>query len=414
MTESDLENSAGSEEKPDLKQLKEDTEHWLIRQGLPHLVENFRSSRDIITSATPAFIVVFFIEIFFLEFDLLFTDRYHGGIQFAILVGSAATLLLVIMGVNKLRGRRLLQLPERLGFLELGVFLLLPSILAGVDRGFLWSFFWVLLLNLVLSVVLYLFASYAVIPMLRWGLTFMFRQLRQVLMLTARSLPLLLLISFFVFLNAEMWQVANDFKIGHYLAIIGLILGVGFLFFSFSIPSEARSLWGFDSWEDVVSQASKSGAPLVSYPSFLEESAKDEDWQPEDFTSIRRAAKFNLEMLLFFSAFVRVIIVGCSIGVFFMVVGLLAVGDDTIIQWTTNTTVDELDILLRFSFLGDEVIVTKELLFTSGLISALSCLQFALVSITNDLYKQQFFQDIADEVRMALAVRELYIRRLSH
>ncbi len=396
----------------DNEDFKRETERWFIQHGLPHLVDRIRSSHEILTSTTPFLILVFFLEIFFLEFDLLFTRHYPGVAQFAILFGTAVGLLLLIAGINKLLGRRLLQLPKRLGGLELAIFLVLPSLLAGFDRGYIWIL-WVFIINISIAVLIYLSASYALLPMLRWGFIFMLRQLRQVVHLTARSLPLLLLISFFVFLNAEMWQVANDFEIGHYMLIIALVLGVGLMFFSISIPSEAKDLEKFSGWPEVFSRARQSNAPCVSQQGFWEKVEDDEKAvEFENLTPLTNRARRNVWMLLFFSSFVRVIIVGTSIGAFFMIIGWFAVGSDTIVQWTTNITREDLSIIFSFDILGGEIVMTEELLYTSGLIAALSSLQFALLSITNDVYKKQFFEDIADEVKSSLAVREIYIRHL--
>ena len=408
MTQPSHRSPAGQRDSDDLKR---ETERWFIKHGLPHLVKRVRSSQEVLTSTTPFLILVFFLEIFFLEFDLLFTRHYSGIAEFGILFGTAVGLLILIAGINKILGRRLLQLPKRLGGIELAVFLLLPSLLAGFDRGYLWIL-WVLLINISIAVLIYFSASYAVLPMLRWGFIFMLRQLRQVVHLTARSLPLLLLISFFVFLNAEMWQVANDFEIGHYLLIIALVLGVGLMFFSISIPSEAKDLEKFSGWPEVFSRARESDAPYVSQPGLWETVEEEQSGEFENLTPLTKRARRNVWMLLFFSSFVRVIIVGTSIGVFFMIIGWFAVGSDTIVQWTTNVTRDDLNILFSVDFLGGEIVMTEEILYTSGLIAALSSLQFALLSITNDVYKKQFFEDIADEVKRSLAVREIYIRYL--
>ena len=139
---------------------------------------------------------------------------------------------------------------------------------------------------------------------------------------------------------------------------------------------------------------------------------RDKDEETEIFTPLTRGARANLMLLVFFAAFVRVTIVGMSIGVFFGLVGMLAVGEETILQWTTNMTRDDLNILFQANFLDRSIIITVELLYTSGLIATLSALQFALLSMTNDNYKKQFFADIENEVRRPLAVRELYIRYL--
>jgi hypothetical protein len=84
--------------------------------------------------------------------------------------------------------------------------------------------------------------------------------------------------------------------------------------------------------------------------------------------------------------------------------GALAVRRDTILQWTTA---GELDPLAAFGVLGDEVVVTWEHLAVAGFVAAFSVLQFAVASVTDDVYRSEFHDDVALDVRCVLAVRAL-------
>ncbi len=87
---------------------------------------------------------------------------------------------------------------------------------------------------------------------------------------------------------------------------------------------------------------------------------------------------------------------------FYVAFGLLAVRRDTVLQWTTAT---ELDPLWEFALLGDDVVLTWEHLAVSGFIAAFSVLQFAVASVTDATYRDEFYDDVGGDVRDVLAVR---------
>jgi len=101
---------------------------------------------------------------------------------------------------------------------------------------------------------------------------------------------------------------------------------------------------------------------------------------------------------------VQTLLVGLISGVFYVGFGLLAVRRDTILQWTTAT---ELDPLVDVEFLGGGVVLTWEHLAVAGFIAAFSVLQFAVASVTDAAYREEFYDDVAGDVRGVLAVRAI-------
>lgn len=375
--------------------LRRDSERWLRRQGLPHLIEDYSARADVFTRMTPFLVIVFFGEIMF-----AFGDRFRGWAQAGMAVLFLGVLTGTAAGVNRFRGRRPFQLPDRVGFLELAVFVLVPALLTmltAVGRA-TDDFASVILLNLLLLGGGYLVVSYGLLPMLWWGLKFMVDQFRSVFQLMARSLPLLTLFAAFFFLNTEMWQVAANFTLPLYGAVLGLIAtGVcGFLIVQ--IPGEVASLERFSSWEEVRTLTAASDSPLADVP--LGEVG---EFRGEP---LRRGARFNIGLLMFVGQTVRVALTGAVTGVFFVGFGLLAVRRTTMEQWLDA---DQLGELAAFPLLGAEAVLTEPLLLVAGFIAAFSGLQFAVASITDAVYRERFFSDIADKLREVLAVRRQYL-----
>lgn len=396
---------------PDPAELRHRTERWFIHKGLPHLIEGYQATTGVMTRMIPGLVILFFLET-----NLVFGDRFSGWAQAAAWCGSAGILLAGAVAANRLRGRRPFQRPDRVGFVELAVFFALPPVVVAIFGGSpARDALVTLVLNVVAVPVIYLITSYGVIPMIRWAAVFMSRQIRQMIQLLARSLPLLLLFSLVIFLNAEMWQLAHDFAPAYYGIVVGMVLALSFVFLAIRVPVEVRSLAGFSSWQEVVDCCMATDSPPASVPGFLatarERRAPTEgDGEKVPLSApLDRRARANVGLLLFVSALVRMLLVGVVVGVFFVVLGLFTVRADTILQWTTQT---ELDPLAAWHLFGAEMVLTGELLASAGVIATVSALQFAVASLNDVTYREQFFNDVAGEIRSVLAVRAVYRRHL--
>ena len=223
-------------------------ERWFVRRGLPHLIDDYSASTDVLTRAAP-----FLVLVVFMEFFLVFGDRWRGWAQAGVFCLGLAVAVLVVALVNRLRDRRLWQLPDRVGLWELLLYFSLPAMFAGLgatDAVVVDVLFFVIV-NAVLLAGAYTVTSWGLVPMVRWSLGQLGRQIGQIMTLLAKSLPILLLFSAFIFLNAEMWQVANDFTLAYFGMVAALLVGVGTLFVTISVRRLALDLARFSTWSDV-------------------------------------------------------------------------------------------------------------------------------------------------------------------
>ena len=78
-------------------------------------------------------------------------------------------------------------------------------------------------------------------------------------------------------------------------------------------------------------------------------------------------------------------------------------------QWTTATDLGDDDWGRLF---GSDLVFSRQLLLVSAFIGAVSGLQFAVQIVTDDTYRAEFAEEMTGEVREALAVRAVYLRRL--
>ncbi|WP_419926828.1 hypothetical protein [Candidatus Poriferisocius sp.] len=378
---------------------REAVERWFIRRGVPHVIHDYRASTDVFTRAVPFLALVFLAEVF-----TSFGDRFDGWAQFGVFCAGVAIALGAVGAVNRLRGRRLFQLPDRVGAIELALFVLIPPVLPALfsdDR--LSDTAGLALINIALLVGAYVVVSFGLLPMLVWAGAYSVNQIALIGRLVGRILPLLLLFSAFLFLNAEVWQVAHDFTWPYYAIVVGVIGIIGLGSVAVRIPSELVGLARFESWEQACELINRCDSPLAP-------AKPPADHLVSDTPALGRLDRVNLGLLMFVAQAVRVLLVGLIVGVFYVAFGLLTVRESTIVSWVAS---DEIDPMARFGLFGQDLVLTWELLAVAGFIAILSALQFAVSSVTDQAYREHFFDDMAHEAREVLATRALYLAELS-
>lgn len=376
-------------------------ERWFVRRGLPHLIDDYTATDDIFTRMAP-----FLAGVVFLEFFLAFGDRWTGWSQAVAFLGGIAALVGGVVLVNRIRGRRPFQLPDDIGVWELALYVVLPIVptVIGSQGSAGENVVSVVAFNLVLLAVGYVVTSWALIPMMRWSFGQVRRQVTDVANLAMKSLPTLLIFSAFIFINAEMWQVANDFTLPLFGMVMLLLAGIGGVFIFVSVRRLTVDLARFSAWGDVRPRCANTP---------VEEILPADDEPVPDTPPLMRRAEWNVNLLLFVAQGIQVLLVSLVITTFYVVFGLLTVREETLLQWTT---VDELtyerDWAVDIAIFGTDLILTRQLLLVALFIGMFSGLNFAVQVITDDTYREEFIADMTAEVRDALAVRAVYHRRL--
>ena len=385
----------------ELERHRDRTERWFIRRGLPHLIDHYSVREDVLTRMFPFLAFVVFLELF-----LAFGDRWEGWGQAAVFIGCVALGVVAFALINRVRGRRLVQLPDRVGVLEIVLYLVLPVVptAVGSQNAVAENVFVVVVLNVLILLVAFVVTSWGLLPMIRWSIGQLRAQIGDIANLTMKSLPILLIFSAFIFLNAEMWQVANDFTLPYFAAVVVLVVFIGSGFVMLSVRRLTVDLARFERWSDVRRRSADTPVDLM-VPS-------DEDPAP-DAPRLHRRAEYNVALLLFASQAIQILLVALVITVFYVLFGLLTVREDTLLQWTTATELtSSVDWASRWSFLGSEMVFTRQLVLVSAFIGLMSGLQFAVQIVTDAAYREEFAEDMTSEIRQALAVRAVYYRRL--
>jgi hypothetical protein len=374
----------------------DEIERWFVARGLPHFVERQDSPARIWGRALPLLVVAYLL----LGLNALDLEHWSVGENLAAAAFVVAVLVITWVVANRLRGRRALERPRRVGPAELAVFVIapaVPSLVFGQWRDGLET---VVEAIAVLTVV-WAITSYGVLPLLRWAGQRTTSQLGVLFNVVVRAMPLLLLFTTFLFINAEVWQVAGTLSGIVYVAVLGIFFVLGAVFVLSRVPSLMRDLNRFDSWSEV-------GDLVLATPAAGMLSGLDVDVHHAPAASrpnVRQ--RLNIGLVTIFSQAIQVTLVGLALTGFFVLFGFLAIPESTVEAWTT---LDHVEVLADVE-VGDRILVLSEpLVRVAAFLGAFTAMYFTVLLSTDATYRNEFAEDVGPQLRQALAVRCVYHR----
>ena len=374
------------------QELIAETEEWFEQRGLPHFVEGHRASEDVYTRVAPLLVLVFVLEVLGAA-----NLEWVWWQNLVAIVAGAGMIVLAWVVMNKVRRRRPLALPESVGRAELAAFILMPAALPIVFDTQWVSALITFAVNVVIVLTASFLVSFGVPSIVRWGFWQTYRQVGQVVDLFARALPLLLLFTVALFINAEVWQVGASLNGFLFWSALGFFFLVAAMFLLIRLPRELGVLRQQLRGDRAV--AACQGTPLAVVAPELAR-----DLPPAPMSG--RQEK-NVLLVLLFSQAVQVVLVASSIVLFFVLFGVIAIRPDVASSWTGS------DIgageLLQWTWFGQELSITSALLRVAMFLGALSGLYFTVYVITDSTYRDEFFEDVLHEVRESIAVRNVYL-----
>lgn len=334
-------------------------ERGLRRAGLPLLIEDYSAYEDVFTRAVPLLALVFVAEALG-AVDL----TWPWWANLLAVVGGVAFLLGAVAVVNRRHGRPALGVPSRVGPTELTLFVVVPALLPLVSGQ--WRSALVTAgANLLLLAVIWAVVGYGVTWIVAWSARRLLGQLATSFALLARAVPLLLVFSIVLFVNAEMWQVFSSLSDVQVLEVAMLFVVVGTVFVVARVPREVREL---------ERQVGEGTPPL------------------------RRRQLVNVGLVLVVAQGLQVLTVAVVLGAFFVAFGALAIEPAVVEAWIGSAP----DAVAGTA-------VTTELLRVSGALAAFSGLYYAIAVLTDGTYREEFLEDVTGSMRETFVLRARYL-----
>jgi hypothetical protein len=230
---------------------------------------------------------------------------------------------------------------------------------------------------------------------LGWGLSRTFGSLRRLLPMVMRALPLLLLFVTFLFINAEVWQMAATVSIGALWLTALLFAASALAFLVVRLPEEVDKV--DDDVTDEFLLRSCRDTPLEEACADL---VADPAAAPASYATITGFERWNLVLSLLVVQLVQVLLIAVGVFAFFLVFGSLVMTDDVQLAWTGLDTLHSLPWLPN---------VSVELLRVSLFLASFSLLYLTVSTVTDEAYRAQFFGDVLRELERAVGMRAVYL-----
>jgi hypothetical protein len=345
----------------------EELERGFRRDGLPNLIVDFSVSEDIFTRAIPFLTVVFVLEC------VNAADVQKGiGRNLLLAIAGLAILVGAFGLVNRLRGRPFFSVPTRVGWPELGAFVVLPAVLP-IAFSQQWLFgLNTALVNLALLGVVYLVIGFGVISIVRWAGARFFHQLAASVSVLVKAVPLLLFFSLVMFFTTEIWQVFTTPGPAAFWTAMGLFVLLAMVFLAVRLPSVVR---------EVQEESAVGAVPL------------------------RRKERLNLAAVALISEMLQVVFVSTAVWVFYVLLGALLVNAEVRGAWLLTPD----DVAFTVAWFGDRLVFSEALARVATGVAAFAGLYYAVTILVDAAYRDQFVDSLIEELRDTFRRRSEYL-----
>ncbi|MEM9513542.1 MAG: hypothetical protein AAGA42_01685 [Actinomycetota bacterium] len=382
-------DAPGSE--PDVGAQLRDVEEWFVVRGVPHFVETEGEGiLDAPTRALPILVPAYLL----LGLNALNLNDWTLAENLA----TAAVVIVLLIATwsisNRVRGFPAFARPTDIDRPELALFVIGPAVPVLMFGQVTDALITIGQATLLLAVI-YLWSSYGLGPLTRWAAKRAGDQFAALLSLVGRALPLLLLFNTFLFINAEVWEVAGNLTGIAFVIVVVTFFLLGATFALSRVPGFIRSISEFNSWADV--ERDLVGTPAAELPLPAGDDAT--------MSPLRFRQKVNIALLVLFGQALQVTLVVLALIAFFVGFGLIAISLPTTSRWMG---IDDVHILWDSTLGGRELLLTEPLLRVSVFLGTFSGMYFTVLLTTDATYRDEFSADVGPTIRQALAVRLAY------
>jgi hypothetical protein len=381
------------------------TERWFIRQGVPHLIADYRFRTHVLPRMVPFLAAVILISV--LLSGVL--ARIRPGAA-ALVVGSVLLAGLLAVPVVFARMGRRLPRWSRTGATSVLVAygltpILIPVLLLGaygrtdiflrIGRPGASTIQVAAATGLVLAVafvavfvVAWLATSYGVVPLAARAVRHALRDMRGSFQMQGRALPVLLFVTFFLFFTGELWQLMNHLAWGRLVLVLVLFASVTVL------ATSARLRTEVDRVEQDLNpdrlDAACADTPLATLEAIP---------SPSPPPALTAAQETNVLLVLATRQLIQAAVVGLGLFAFFVVLGLVVVDDETAALWIGEAPRHSAWIPF----------MPVALFRAAVLLAGFGSMYFAVTAMTQAEYRREFFEPVVEDVERTLAVRAVYL-----
>lgn len=384
-----------------------DLDRWFFRRGLTSLLDDTSIRVEASRRAT-TFLVTEFVLVM-----LLGVPAVTGNVVISALIAIVAVIA-VWAGANLARKRKPFAAVARFGWPEGIAFVAVPALAAlvsphtgislpdititSLQARFL-SALGLLVLQAVVLAVSLAAVKFGVISLAGWLVRELFGTVASTGASLTRTLPLLMGVVAFFFFTGELWQSVGELGSWAYLGVIALFVALSLAFLSSQGAVEIAELTTFSSDDEL--RAALARTPL-----------RVDEGQPTPVTTpvttrLSPNQQRNLRLISTVSRLLVASLVGSAVFVFFMALGVLAVGPDVINLWTESPA----EVIVAWTTVNHHYALTHELLRVAGFLAVFSGFYYSVVSATDPALREGMRDTAAETIREACAARIAVLAR---
>ncbi|SNY55078.1 hypothetical protein [Paractinoplanes atraurantiacus] len=204
-----------------------------------------------------------------------------------------------------------------------------------------------------------------------------FSHMPGIVRLQTKTLPAMVVLTLFLFLNADVWQAAEHLDAGR-LSLALLLFAVVALFAGGARIREVR-----DNLSRVHGRLGTGGAGQA-------------------LPALTAAQRFNVAMALTTRQLAGAVWVGVGVFLYFFTLGVIVLVPDTMKQW----------LGAGYETLSWSDDVPVALVHVAGLLAGFSAMAFTVASATDSAYRRDYFDPISDEIAQILSLHVTYASHL--
>lgn len=378
------------------EELLDETERWFERRGLPGAQTDDGTLLELVNRIIPALVVVLIAE----SISLALSDRFRGPALVGVFALAGAGIVLLAVVLRQRRPRRRWRVPRPVTALMIMAFVVGPPAVASTFDDSTKMVGWLVGINVIVLVVATLVEYYNVMPVIRHELGEIRAGQRKMLAPLRQVLPILVLVVLFLFMTAEVWQVAHDATPLGFFVVVAALIGFSAAFVAARADNALDGVSQFATWQEIHDVARSTSAPDLPLT--------DPAPEPPDLRD-DTIGRGEVSLLLWVTMTVQLVVVTVIVSIALTLLGALVVRRQTIVQWTELDDLDW-DPLVALSLAGNEYPIATETILMATLLGVFSALQFAVSIMTDTEMQAAYFTGIREDAREVLAVRARYRR----
>ena len=255
---------------------------------------------------------------------------------------------------------------------------------------------------------IYLAIFLGVDTILGWSFKHAIHQLASLPPMIAKVLPVLMVSVLFIFVNADLWKLANGLSFPRTWAVLGLMgLLAVFVVVTTSLERTARLLGRYRG-DDIARFTENDYEHAAALEGGIWNTAQD--WVEEkkilEHRPLRIASWSNLIIIPMIGQIIQAIFFMLLVFGFFMGFSSIAISDTTIESWMTVKP-EHLKIL------GVDTNINAVVIKVSMIVAVFSGLSFVATTSSDEKYARSFLKPMIERIKHILVIRDIYLGLLT-